>query len=204
MLKKSISCAALALCLSAASARAGTAPTDVNLTVGSGWSNFLFFDVGSNWTDYSLVPVVFDFTLTSSALLKVTDAYLSGDQFRVSIAGPGSTTTLDTSTPGAIGQSIGNNFDAAYAGTAWSHLGVVLGPGTYQVGGSVLQSLACTGAAAGTYCGGTAAVELVAVPGPIAGAGLPALLGLIGFGLFRRRGVKQRVIASNAAGRLAL
>lgn len=179
-MKKVLAAGLLAIGLSSAQ---GSFANATPISVGSGWNQFGFGDVGSSWDDD------FTFTLTSSAVLKVTDAFLSGDRFLVTDTFdvlPGLPLTLPigiTSKP-TIGYDVGNNFDAAYASPFFSHASFLLGPGTYDISGFVLKS---------PYGGGGAAVELVsAVPlpasAPMFGAGL-VVIGAAGYAAKRKKAV---------------
>lgn len=139
------------------------------VTVNSGWVAFSFGDVGS-----SFFGEPFTFTLTSPGVLKVTDAFLSGDRFEVFdfLASLGL-----TSAPGSTGDQIGSDYDAAVADARWSSAAFALGAGSYSITGEVLAS---------PFGGGGAALRVDdKVPEP---ASLLLLsLGLAGLGLARRK-----------------
>lgn len=156
------------------------------LSVGSGWEAFSFGGVGSGWSD------TFSFVIAAPSYLRVVDAYLSGDQFAVTINS--SPFSIYTSTPGSTGDQTNNDYDAAFASSTWSKLGLLLSPGSYTISGSVIQS---------PYGGGGGAISLVSsdvptvpVPGPEAGAGL-AGLAMAGIGAFvvRRRRQSEKLAA---------
>jgi hypothetical protein len=146
-----------ALCLTLSPARSDTVP----ITMGGGWSYFLFGDVGSSW------DTTFEFTLAGSAELRVTDAVLSGDQFEIYI---NNVSFGLTSFPGSEGDNTFDNYDAAFADPRWSSGSYVLGPGTYRVSGIVTVSPFDFGE------GAVQLLEAAAVPAPIAGAGIPGLV----------------------------
>jgi len=135
-------------------------------TPGSGWLKF-------TWGGGEPVWVGTEYTFTSTAdmpLFKITDAYLSGDQFEVYDHGDLILTTSDGYT---TGDSIGGDYDAAYDDPKWSSGSVVLPPGDHLIEILVI---------ANPYSGGGAAFE-VTVPEP---ASL-ALLALGGLAVIRRR-----------------
>ena len=137
-----------AAALTAVASGPARADVDVALTDGASWTTFFFADDGSAFQDLDGNTLDFTFTLTSAALLRVTDGYDDGDQFSVTINGVTSATS-----PGV--------FDGTYIGTAWnqpfsdpatgalfSHATYDLGPGTYVVTGIVTQSPFFSGAGA--------------------------------------------------------
>lgn len=162
-IKSAIVAAVLGL-FSAVSAQATT------LNVGDDWTYFSFGGEGSSWSD------TFEFTLTDTAVLKVTDAYLSGDQFAV--YNFGSLLGL-TSVPGSTGDQIGSDYSAAFADSRWSSGAYVLGAGTYQISGTTVLS---------PFGSGGAGIQLAPVPEPetyaLMGMGLTALM------VLRRRNKK--------------
>jgi hypothetical protein len=153
-----------ALALGAASSANAT----IVLTPGSGWHEFTFGGVGDTFSDD------FRFTLTSSAVFKITDGYFDGDQFALS--GDGGATYAPTSTPVNDGTEVGNDWDAAFASPKFSKFSILLGPGTYNAIGRVLAS---------PYGSGVAAVSLSGVPEPAAWALMILGFGMIG-GALRR------------------
>jgi hypothetical protein len=153
----------------------GSAKADV-LTVGGGWDPFGFGGVGSSFsTD-------FQFTVSQTVDFKVTDGYLDGDQFAISINGGPST---NTSVPTNDGTQLGSNFDAAFASPLFSHGSYILGPGTYDVTGTVVLS---------PYGSGGAAAQLSAVPE--ASTWVMMLAGFAGLGFI---GYRRNKAASTAA-----
>jgi hypothetical protein len=161
---------------------AGVASADV-LTVGGGWDAFTFFTVGSPFaTDFS-------FTLTGPAVFKVTDAYIDGDQFDISING---VDQGPTSAPVDDGTQIGNDYDAAFASPSYSHGSYLLGAGVYDVTGTVIQN--ATGYSSG---GGAAELSLPSgVPEPAAWALM--LAGFAGLGLALRKARRNRAASAAA------
>jgi hypothetical protein len=156
---------------------AGAAQASTPLVLDAGWSQFSFGGVASSFsTDYS-------FTLAGPAVLKVTDAYLDGDQFDITING---VDQGPTSTPVNDGTTVDSDFDAAFASPKFSHAAYNLGAGTYDVTGTVVQS---------PYGGGGAGIELSS---PVAGVPEPAtwgmmILGFLGLGAALRTGRRSQV-----------
>lgn len=129
----------------------------IGITVDSLWHDFTFGGDGSSWSDN------FTFTLTSPALLKITDAFNSGDKFSVYNFG---SFLGDTSDP-TNGYQYHADYDAAFASSVFSHAAFLLGPGTYDISGLTILS---------PFEGGRAALQLSSVP-------LPAALPLMGMAL---------------------
>lgn len=139
------------------------------LTVDGGWQYFSFGNVGSSFSNQP-----FTFTLTESAVLRVTDAYLSGDQFEV--FGNGTSLGL-TSTP-TLGFDLGGDYDAAFASDNFSHGQWTLAAGTYSITGLTVLS---------PYSSGGAAISLSAVPEPGSIALMLAGVAVLGARLKRRQ-----------------
>ena len=74
------------------------------------------------------------------------------------------------------------------AGATWNFDGVHT-IAVFEAGGAKLSDLIQIG---NFGPGGNAAISFNSVPGPIAGAGVPALLALFGYGFFRRRSSAKR------------
>lgn len=160
--------AAAAFALSALAPTASHA--DVAITVDGGWYEFYFNDVGSSFEEGA-----FTFTLTDSALLRVTDAWLAGDQFEVFNFGQslGATPLVAAN----INLNVNDDYDAAFASPGFSHGSWLLGPGTYSITGTTLVS---------PFGGGGGAISLVsAVPEP--STLMLALTGLALAGVASRR-----------------
>ena len=140
--------------LSVATALCSTVPAQAAvLVLDGGWQTFTFGAPGSSWSDS------FTFTITESALLKVTDAFQAGDQFEVTID-DGTTLVLPTSVPTGLGEQIFDDYDTAFASPLWSSLGLELSAGTYTITGTTLLS---------PFGSGGAAIELeslAAIPEP--------------------------------------
>jgi hypothetical protein len=137
---------------------------------GSGWERF-------SWNGG---PGVFHnegpFTFTSTAelnYLKVTDAFLDGDQFEVYDFGE---LILTTSEPTDSGASIGDDFDGAFDDPRWSSGAVLLEPGPHSIEFFIIR-------VPDGFPSGGAAFEVEAFPTP----GTLALLGLAGLAGRRRR-----------------
>jgi hypothetical protein len=99
-------------------------------TVNSGWATF-------GWDGAVVTPwdTTFDFTLTTPAILKVTDAYFDGDRFNVT---DNAKFIGDTSVPVDNGASIGSDYDGAFADPRWSSRQWVLFPGAHSITGTVI------------------------------------------------------------------
>jgi hypothetical protein len=105
------------------------------------WRPFTFGDVGDVVNQSIAVGV-------NCGLLKVTDAFLSGDQFRVRVFQGGSlVASFDTSRP-VDGDSIGSDYDAAFASRRFSSGSTQLAPGRYRVEITVTRSPFGSGGAA--------------------------------------------------------
>lgn len=149
-----------------------TSAMAVPLVVDGGWMTFSFGVVGSPW------GTSFQFTLPGSGELKVTDAFLAGDQFSVSNFG---SELGVTSVPTSTTAQIFANFDAALLDPQFSSGVFLLGPGTYDISGTTV--------ALSTFGPGVAAirVDTVTASAPIPEPGTMVLMGsgLLGLGFWR-------------------
>lgn len=159
---------ALALIATSLATLAST-PAFAQVTVDGGWQSFSFANVGSSFT-----PEPFTFTLTEAAVLRVTDAYLSGDQFEIFSNG----TSLGLTSAPTLGFDLTNDYDAAFASSNFSHGQWLLAAGTYNITGVTLLS---------PYGAGGAAISLTAVPEPESIALLLVGMAVIGTQLKRRQ-----------------
>ena len=150
---------ALALAVSAAAAHA--AP----LTLDGGWSSFsASYGKTSSWN------TSFEFTLTESALLQVTDTGDNNDMYMVTVASSGTSTDYATSTP-VGGYAFSNDPDYTFGSDAFSSLEVLLEAGSYVITGRLNNT---------TYSAGTGSIQIVSpttVPLPASGL---LLLGAFG------------------------
>lgn len=168
-----------AVLLSALSANAGAAVLDAD----GQWHPFdvdeaVSASAGLEWIDLDGNALSFDFTLTGSAILRIVDGGFAGDRFEVfngsALLGQTSAAT------GNYPDSLGLDFDTAYADSRYSRGVFLLGPGSYSISGLLSQSALDDSASAINATVG--AVSLTAVPLPaaawlyLAGTGL---LGLI-------------------------
>jgi hypothetical protein len=104
------------------------------LEVGDGWTDFLFHGVGSPW------DTAFRVSTLEPAVITVTDIFLSGDQFRVSITGTGVGTGLfSTSFPTSRGDFTDNREFAALD-LRWSTGTFLVSAGDFVVSGTAIQS----------------------------------------------------------------
>lgn len=108
---------------------------NINLSIGAGYQDFNFGSVGS------ALPT-FSFSLAGPGVFAITDAYLSGDQFRINITSSAGLTVFSglTSTPAVIGFQIGGDAAGALQNPAFSSAQVSLSAGTYTATGSVEAS----------------------------------------------------------------
>ena len=168
-----------AVLCSALSANAGAAalnadgqwhPFDVDDTVSA--------SAGLEWIDLDGDALSFDFTLTGSAILRIVDGGFAGDRFDV-FNGKlplGQTSAATNNYP----ESLGLDFDAAFADGRYSRSVFLLGPGSYSING--LLSLSALDDNAGAINATVGAISLTAVPLPaaawlyLAGAGLMATI----------------------------
>ncbi len=155
-----------------------TSAMAVALTPNSGWQKFYWDDTGPTYDPSN----GYQLTVTNTATVRLTDGYVYGDEFSITING---LITLFTSPVDATddGNASGTyDGDAAWADTRFSRISFQLNPGTYQL------DIAVTKAASGTM-GGAAFIDVTAVPEPSAllmlGLGLGSLM------LVRRRKVKR-------------
>jgi hypothetical protein len=105
------------------------------------WRPFSFGAVGDVVNQNIAVGV-------NCGLLKVTDAFLSGDRFRIRVfQGATQVAGFTTSAP-REGFSIGSDYDAAYASRNFSSGAAELAPGRYRVEITVIESPFTSGGAA--------------------------------------------------------
>ncbi|MGI9600493.1 MAG: hypothetical protein ACR2QE_01315 [Acidimicrobiales bacterium] len=96
-----------------------------------GWNSFSFGPVGSTTTITRTYG-------SGGGALDVTDAYLTGDQFDVSVAG---NLCGQTSNAPNLGRFVWtNNPNTAYTDARWSSARVYLGPGTHTISITVTVS----------------------------------------------------------------
>ena len=162
-------------------------PTPVRadpITVGGGWMNFFFS--GSGWDR------IFQLTALESTRITVTDAYLSGDQFLVSVesVGRAASTSFLTSAPTAF-RAFTEDFDFAASDPRWSSGTVDVPAGEYIVSGTAIKS---------PFGGGGGGIRADVSPTPE-----PASLLLMGSGalcaLVARRRKARSKDAARAGGR---
>ncbi|MBC7663628.1 MAG: hypothetical protein H7276_07500 [Caulobacter sp.] len=143
---------------------------------------------GTGWIDYADgSPLSFQFTIAAgtTGTLSVVDAGFAGDTFTINNFGA----TLGRTSSVAIGNVEGNvefDFDAAFGNAAYSHGVFTLGAGTYDISGSLLQSVQDD--IAGTdldATNGALRLSVSSVPGP-SGIAL-SLGGLAAVALVARR-----------------
>lgn len=164
--------AVLASSLLAANAQAAS------LMVDGGWSTFFFDGVGSSISDSLTGDLNYDFVLSDSAVLKVTDVLVIGDVFEIFDGG------LSIFSTGAFdinGLTTGDP-DVAFGGSVYSYGSILLGAGSHSITG--IASSSPTGR-------GSAFIKLASagVPEPATWALMIAGFGLAGVGLRRRTAV---------------
>ena len=150
----------------------GSAAQATPLVVDSGgWAEFTWDSSGWSNPEYT-------YDTSSWTCLKVTDGWLSGDQFEVydfgSLIGA-------TSIPTTTGDQIYNDWDAAFADSRWSSGEFVLAPGSHSI--TLL-------AVSNPYDGGMGALRADTCAAPTVPAPAGILLGTLGTGLvgwLRRR-----------------
>lgn len=160
-----------------AAALAGTAAQAVTLEPDSGWQLFVFGGVGSPITEQNSGDAFYDFTLTSAAELRVTDAFVIGDQWEFFLNG----SSIGTSSGFDLGGTESFSPDEAYAGTTYSTFTFALTPGTYQLTGITTSSPAGAGGAF------LQLASTAAVPEPASWTMLITGFGLVGAAARRRR-----------------
>ncbi len=139
------------------------------------WTTFFFEGDGSTLVDVDTNDTSYTFSLSAPTLLKITDAFVIGDVFQLTING----VLQDPTGPFDLDGPFTDDPDVAYAGTTYSHAGYLLGPGDYTVTGIAL--LSPTG-------GGGAFIQLAgAVPEPATWGLMIAGFGLVGVAARRRR-----------------
>lgn len=126
------------------------------------------------------VPAIWDsnyaFTLSTAAVLKVTDCFMSGDQFRVFDQ---ASTLGDTSLPGAY-DWLGDP-DSAFASPNFSHGQWDLAAGYHDIWGQAILN---------PYGYGGAYLRVDTRQGPAIPE--PATMSLLGLGLFGLAGLRKR------------
>lgn len=145
-MNKQLIAAALAV---AAALTAPAHASTVALAADGGWNEFTV-DASvppahaDGWIDYSddNSPLSFAFTIAAgyTGTLTVVDAGFAGDTFTITNFGA----TLGQTSGVAVGNVEGNvefDFDAALANAAYSRGVFTLGAGSYQISGSLLQSV---------------------------------------------------------------
>lgn len=150
-----------------------------SLDVDNGWYIFNAGGTGSEWDR------AYSFSLSSSAILTVTDVFLSGDRYEV--IDLNSSTLGLTSIPTSIGDQIFADFDAALSDPRWSSGQFPLSAGSYLIHGRV-ESSPFTNSAGGLRVDTTS----TAVPEPA--TVLLLAIGVSVAGLQRRMKKKASVI----------
>ncbi|ANE56666.1 VPLPA-CTERM sorting domain-containing protein [Methylomonas sp. DH-1] len=142
---------------------------------------------GLEWIDLDGNALSFDFSLIGSAILRIVDGGFAGDRFDVFNGNLllGQTSAATNNYP----ESLGLDFDAAFADGRYSRGVFLLGPGSYRISG--LLSLSALDDNAGALNATVGAISLTAVPLPAAAWMYLAGTGLLG--LTARRQSKSGV-----------
>lgn len=189
MIKKKLLITALLLSALNAQAEAET------ITVDGLWHKFDVDESASTsglleWIDFDGNPLTFNFTLTQEAILDVVDAGFGKDRFFISIQGSIPSPAIVHESSNSVNtypDSIGLDFDQAFASPDYSKFSITLAPDTYSVIGSLKQSaLDETGREINATVG---AIRLTAVPLPTAAWLYVTGTALLGF-VSRRRQAK--------------
>jgi hypothetical protein len=168
----------LVAALLATAALVAQADTVTNVTDGN-WNQFFFGDNGSTWLDdYAFNDpgkLSFSIDLIGPAILKVTDAGFTGDIFQIFDNGIALGFTSAGNTANTA--DIDVDFDAAFAGSDWSHGQWALGAGSHLITGIATTS---------AFGAGAGAIQIATVPEPSSFALVLCGLGLIGLMAHRR------------------
>ena len=143
-MNKHLMAAAVAAALAAPAAHATTVALPANDT----WTDlavdaFIAQDFGNGWIDTSDGSAL-DFTFTVApgmhGVLTVVDAGFAGDTFTLTNFGNAFGTTSAVPAGSPLGATV-NDDDAALGNAAYSRGVFTLGPGSYRISGSLLQSV---------------------------------------------------------------
>ena len=160
--------------IAAALAFGGMVPaTAATLVPSTAWTTFFFGDTGSDIEDGSTGDTFWTVTATLPSFLQVTDAFLIGDVFNISVDGVSIGLTGAFDGAGAIT----TDPDVAFGGSVYSWLSFAIAPGTYTITGI---------AASSPFGGGGAFLRVIPVPEPATWGMMIAGFGLVGFAARRR------------------
>jgi hypothetical protein len=143
-MNKHLLAAAIAAALTAPAAHATTvALAGDNTWAGFDVDAFVAQDSGNGWIDANDGSAL-DFTFTVApgmhGVLTVVDAGFAGDTFTLTNFGNVIGTTSGVPAGSPVGATV-NDYDAALANAAYSRGVFTLGPGSYSIGGALLQSV---------------------------------------------------------------
>ena len=192
---------AIPLTLALATAAAPARAADVALAADGAWRPFSVDSLLAppaaplGWIDDAGMPLAFTFAIAAgrSGTLTIVDAAIAGDTFAITNFGSAFGTT--SSVPAGSFETstdVGLDYDAALADPSFSRGVFMLAPGSYRIGGSLLQSVTLGGqpldATAGALRLGLGPVAAIPEPGTAA----MLLAGLLVIGnLVRRRGLDR-------------
>jgi hypothetical protein len=147
----------------------------ITLNVAGGWMDFSF---GGPW------HTAFSLSAPGRTRITVTDYFLSGDQFLVSITGTGAGTgSFTTSLPTVI-RAFTEDPDFAASDPRWSSRMFFVSPGEYVVSGTAIRS---------PFGGGTGAIRADTAPVAEPTTVLLLATGLAGLATRRRRRHREGV-----------
>jgi PEP-CTERM motif len=136
--------------------------------------------------DFSDLGFAFTVPTGGQALVMVVDAGFAGDSFEVwnGMPGAGTLLSLTSAATNSYPNSVGLDFDTAFAGGQYSRAALTLGPGSYMITGRLATSaLDDLGQPFDATVGG---FSVTMVPEPAAPASLLAGLALLAVALRRR------------------
>lgn len=132
-------------------------------------------------------PLVFSFTLATSAFLNVVDAGISGDIFSLIVNGDYYSTSAVEADSNLFS---GTDFESAWSTDAFSRLSILLAPGHYTLTGSLQQS--AIDEFGSSYMATVGGIQIVEADEP--GTLLLLCIGISAFLLRRRSATSRKTI----------